>query len=252
MKLNVKSFYDDPERLAYNPQASYVKKSLIKRLVAFDDRFETVKKELEDLINSLSGRIRVLDIGCGDGIYEAILDKEIRKKCDFYGIDISNKQMQRAKIYLKEAKVLDLNTKKIPYTNNYFDIVIASEILEHLFYPEKILQEAQRVLKKRGYLIITIPNSASLQLRLTIFLTGYSPLLNYPQNQEHIRYFAACDIRKMINRSLEVIKVQGLGSFLFEKWNFFIKIPMPRLIEIFGNKFLPSLALGNLLLLQKK
>lgn len=253
MKSNLSSFYDDCDRLMYHPQLGYSKRNFIKRLIAFDDRFETVKKELEELIRKKStSLVKVLDIGVGDGIYEAILDENIRDRCQFYGIDVSPTQLQRAKKYLKEAKVVDLNTQKLPYKNNFFDIIIASEILEHLFTPEKVLYDAQRVLKKGGYLLVTIPNASSLQLRLAIFLAGYSPLLNYPTNKEHIRFFTTSDIKKMINKNLEIIKVQGLGSFLFEKWNFFAKVPMPRLIEIFGNKLLTGLALGNLLILQKK
>ncbi|MDP3973629.1 MAG: class I SAM-dependent methyltransferase [Candidatus Daviesbacteria bacterium] len=253
MKLDVGSFYDDTERLKYNPEGSFKKRGFLKRLVAFDDRFVTVKKELEELIGQKSTiLVKILDIGVGDGIYEAILDERIRKKCEIYGIDISEGQLKRAKRFLKEVKEVDLNTEKIPYPENSFDIVIASEILEHVFYPEKILQEAERVLKKEGYMLITIPNSACLQLRMAILLTGHSTLLNYPTNREHIRFFTSNDIKKMISSKLEVIKVLGLSSFLLDKWNFFIRIPIPRIIQITGNRFLPSLALGNMIIIKKK
>lgn len=254
MKLDLTSFYENSERLEYHPASLLAKKRTgIKRLVAFDDRFERVKKELEKLITqNASFPVKILDIGVGDGVYEASLEKEIKEKCEFFGVDISIKQMMRAKKLLKELKVVDLNSQKLPYKDNTFDIVITSELLEHVFYPEKILQEVRRVLKRNGFMLLTFPNSSCLQLRLGLFFKGSSPLLNYPENREHIRFFTYSDIRSLITGNVILIKRIGLGSFLFDKWNFFSKIRMPRFVQVLGNKFFPSLALGNLLILRKK
>lgn len=254
MKLDLTSFYENSQRLKYHPGSLISKKRTgIKRLIAFDDRFERVKKELEKLImQNANFPVKILDIGIGDGVYETSLDEDIRAKCEFFGVDISIKQMARAKKLLKESKVVDLNSQKLPYKDNSFDIVIASEILEHVFYPEKILEEAQRVLKRNGFMILTFPNSSCLQLRLGLFFKGSSPLLNYPMNKEHIRFFICSDIRSLVTDNMILKKRIGLGSFLFDKWNFFFKIPIPRLMQVLGNKLFPSLALGNLLILQKK
>lgn len=254
MNPDLSSFYDNSKRLQYNPSSSFTKKRTgIKRLIAFEDRFEEVKKVLEGIIvQETKAPIKILDIGVGDGIYEAILEDDLKKRCEFFGIDISKEQAQRSKQYFKEIKIVDINSGNLPYENNYFDIVIASEILEHVFSPEKVLNEAQRVLRKNGFMILTFPNSSSLQFRLGIFLNGSSPLLNYPGNREHIRFFTSSDIQKLINDDIKLLKKIGLGSFLFDKWNFPFKILMPRLLQILGNKLLPNLALGNLLVLQKK
>lgn len=254
MNSDLSVFYENSKRLQYNPSSCFIRKRTgIKRLVAFEDRFEEVKKVLEKLIAQKDRvPLKVLDIGVGDGIYEAILGNYFRERCEFFGIDISKEQAARAKKYLKEIKIIDINSKDLPYKNNYFDIVIVSEILEHVFYPEKVLNEAQRVLKRNGFMIITFPNSSSLQFRLGVFFKGSSPLLNYPENREHIRFFTSSDIQRLMNGNIRLLKKTGLGSFLFDKWNFLFKIPMPRLLQILGNKLLPNLALGNLLILQKK
>ncbi len=253
MKLDLTSFYESSERLEYHPSSLMMKKRTgIKRLIAFDDRFERVKKELEKLITQNANLpVKILDIGIGDGVYEFSLNEEIKAKCEFFGVDISEKQMARVRKLLKESKVVDLNLQKLPYQANSFDIVIVSEILEHVFYPEKILQEAQRVLKINGFIILTFPNSSCLQLRLGLLFKGSSPLLNYPENKEHIRFFSSSNIQSLLDNSVKLVNKIGVGSFLFDKWNFISKIPMPRLIQVVGNKFFPSLALGNILILQK-
>lgn len=250
--MRLTRFYQQKGRLSYNPRKTLSSKRVgLRRFISFDDRFVAVARKLEELILQLSSeKVKVLDVGVGDAVYESIISASTLRKSEIYGIDISKAQLKRAEKYLKEAKVVDLNENKIPYQSGFFDIVIASEILEHVFYPDDLLKETVRVLKPGGKLIITIPNSGSIQLRLSVLFTGSSPLLNYPGNREHIRFFNKGDITKMLNGS-RLIGFQGLSSFLFGKWNFPAKVVTPRFLQTFGNRFLPGFALGNLLVFQK-
>jgi ubiquinone/menaquinone biosynthesis C-methylase UbiE len=252
--MDLEEFYDGGKRLKYNPTSSVAKKrGFLKSLVSFDDRFVTVVKHLEKLIaESFKGeKLKILDIGVGDAVYESLLSNETLQKCEFYGIDISKKQIIRAAKFLKEGRVVDTDKESVPYKSGEFDLVIASEILEHVFYPENILNESFRVLKSGGKILLTFPNSGALQLRLSIFFTGRSPLLNYPQNKEHIRFFNKDGILKIFKIKPKIVRYQGLSSLLFDKWNFPIKIMTPRVFEVLGNMFLPNLALGNMIILKK-
>jgi SAM-dependent methyltransferase len=69
--------------------------------------------------------------------------------------------------------VMDL-TKKIPLKDKSVDIVVAGEILEHIYHSKKFLKEIRRVLKDNGYLIISVPNIVSLKYRIA-FLFGKIP-----------------------------------------------------------------------------
>jgi len=249
--MDLKDFYSNDKRLRYNPASLILSKRFKNYFISFDDRFIEVTKSIIKIVKaSKQGDLRLLDIGVGDGVYEKLLPTPVRGRLKIYGIDISSNQLLRAKPFLKVGKVVDLNVQKIPYKKNFFDIVLVSELLEHVFFPEKIISEALRVLKKDGYLIITYPNSGALQLRLSLFFWGRSPLLNYPANQEHIRFFDKSDILTILGK-VDVQSFVGLGSFLFAKWNFPINIYTPRLMELFGNRFLPGFALGNLIVIQK-
>ncbi|HET7098898.1 MAG TPA: class I SAM-dependent methyltransferase [Patescibacteria group bacterium] len=252
--MNLSKFYNDKIRLGYHPIASVnLKRGFLKSLVSYDDRFVTVIKYLEKLIAGLykKEKIKVLDIGIGDGVYERLLSAESLHKVDLYGIDISKNQIKRAEKFIKEGKVVDLDNQNIPYKSNTFDLIIISEILEHVFYPENILNEAYRVLRSGGKMLITFPNSGALQLRLSLFLTGRSPLLNYTKNKEHIRFFDKGDVLTAFITKPKVLYHQGLSSFVFDKWDFPVKIITPRIAEIIGNIWMPRLALGNLLILKK-
>jgi len=54
------------------------------------------------------------------------------------------------------------DAESIPFTNNIFDYVICSEVLEHLLEPEQAIKEAYRILKKGGVFLITTPSAHSL------------------------------------------------------------------------------------------
>jgi len=74
-------------------------------------------------------------------------------------------------IYASITK-LDLNkTSPLPFDNDSFDCVILSQILEHLFYPQKTLKEAVRITKK--FVIVGLPHDFSLDSRLQMLLGRY-------------------------------------------------------------------------------
>ena len=65
--------------------------------------------------------------------------------------------------------VKDIGKKGLPYSDNYFDAVILSEVIEHLnVNPFPVFQEINRILKPEGILYITSPNQASLMNRIKI------------------------------------------------------------------------------------
>lgn len=248
--MNLTKFYSDSQRLSYNPAKLTQRRSGIKAFISFDDRFITVSRFLEKEINKAKGRLKILDVGVGDGVYEGMLSKDALTKADFYGVDISRNQLERAGKYLKEAKVVDFDKGNLPYKDNFFDIIIASEIFEHLFYPEKLAKEVYRLTKRNGLMILTYPNSGALQIRMSMFFTGSSPLINYSRNKEHIRFFNKKDITAMFPEAYKE-KFQGLVSLFFDKWNFPVKIYTPRILQIAVNNILPNLSLGHLLVLRK-
>jgi len=259
--MDTQKFYEEKRRLLYNPANLYgfpIESGMTrrgwKRLFAFDDRFVSVSTKLNELINRVArdaSRVKLLDIGIGDGVYERMLPKDVLEKCEIYAIDISKTQLSRVKDIIKEGKIVDLNSEKLPYKNNTFDIVIVSELLEHVFYPDRVLKESIRVLKNGGYFLLTYPNSGAIQLRLSLLFTSASPLLNYPGNKEHIRFFRKKDILEMIDGKAKLEEYTGLGSMLFAKWNFPVRIPMLRVKQVIWNKLLPGWALGNMMVFRK-
>lgn len=103
--------------------------------------------------------LRVLDCGCGRGFYLKVLS-EAFPKFRLYGTDLNKTYLEKANNNINNSKVkLKIgNIENLPYKNSFFDVVIASEILEHVDNDSKAIREIFRVLKRGGKAIITVPN----------------------------------------------------------------------------------------------
>lgn len=98
----------------------------------------------------MKGR-KVLDIGCGEG---NLLKKD---RDNIYGIDINKTLIE--KLQLEGLLVKYGDATKIPFEDNFFDVVHCSNVIEHLLPSEahKMFLEMQRVLKSNGKIILITP-----------------------------------------------------------------------------------------------
>jgi ubiquinone/menaquinone biosynthesis C-methylase UbiE len=115
---------------------------------------------------------KVLDVGCGTGFFTTKM-KDLIKPEELWGTDISKKALKHSKKLGIKVKKADLN-KKFDFKDNYFDLVNCGEVIEHIYNPDNLLKEINRVMAPGGYLIITTPNLASW-LNRVIFLFGIQP-----------------------------------------------------------------------------
>jgi SAM-dependent methyltransferase len=60
----------------------------------------------------------------------------------------------------------DIDTKKIPFDDSSFDIIIFTDVIEHINDPTKVIDECYRLLSKNGILVIGAPNVSSLRNRI--------------------------------------------------------------------------------------
>jgi SAM-dependent methyltransferase len=97
---------------------------------------------ISQLIKSVKGS--VLDIGCGTKPYEDLCT------CDKYvGLDMAGRDNKKADMYYDGTKM--------PFEDSSFDGIISSQVFEHVFNPHDFLCEANRVLKKDGLALLSVP-----------------------------------------------------------------------------------------------
>ncbi len=166
---------------------------------------------------------RVLDIGCGDGSFLASL-KESSSDKEVYGVEISKEAVSVASSKGIHASQLDVGREKFPFPDDFFDGIFCGEVIEHLYDPDHLLDEARRVLKGKGLFLLTTPNLASWYNRLFL-LVGYQPLFTEVSLKHgvghpfafwvgagHIRIFTLRALRELVLlHRLKVMRVVGFG-----------------------------------------
>lgn len=158
----------------------------------------------------------VLDVGCNWGY----MARELKKKnCRVIGIEIAEQAVARAKEFCEQVLSVDLEQViKLPFPEKYFDVMIFSDILEHLRRPDTALKNILPFLKPDGRVIASIPNTARFEYRIQ-FLLGkfdYEPYGGI-LSRTHLRFFTLKTILELFKESnlvVEKIDYTGLASKL--------------------------------------
>lgn len=163
----------------------------------------------------------VLDLGSEPG-YIAIALKMNGYNVIGGSINLIGDFKKRMNQFQIPIDVYNIDYDDLHYSNSTFDVVIFSEIIEHLFYDvPHALKEIYRTVKQDGYLILTTPNLARIANRMRL-LTGKS--INPPLCGEN-HYFQK-DIYKRHNREYtlqELIHLLNESGFKINRqfyWNY--------------------------------
>lgn len=213
---------------------------------------KSIRGKLSEI--QFSSKRKVLDVACG----VSTLSKTFSD--DIYGMDINPKSAKIAKKNGIKFQRADIE-KKWNYPDNYFDIVIASHIIEHIVNPDHLILEAKRVLKNGGLFIVATPNLAAWFNRILLLL-GFQPFFTEVSTFDktlglkftrkltqlrsplgHLRVFTLNSLTDILElHGFEVIKAGGVEFLSF-----------PSLLLIIDKIFtkLPSLS-SNIFIVGKK
>ena len=116
-------------------------------------RFNKIINCIEECRKKYSS-MRVLDAGCGTGAYSIFLR---RLGYDVVGIDIDENKMCVGRNFREPADLRQGSVLQMPFSGNEFDLVLMTEVLEHIKEPSKVIGEISRVLKNNGMLVLSVP-----------------------------------------------------------------------------------------------
>ncbi len=124
----------------------------------YNEKSKPITEYPKKLINYLIKRFKlekkqkILELGCGRGEF---LNEFEEFGLDAHGVDISD---YCKKFFPKlKFKKTDMANEKLPFEDNFFDIIYSKSIIEHFYYPDKVFKEAYRVLKPGGLIITLTP-----------------------------------------------------------------------------------------------
>lgn len=151
------------------------------------------------IIAEMVGRNKkILDVGCFDGSISSLL----MQNCNVvFGMELSKQAISSAKEKGANVVLADVD-ETFPFSDHYFDVVFAGEIIEHVLDIDYWLQEIARVVKPDGYFVLTTPNLASLGRRFLLFL-GRDPLTNQSlfSGAGHVRYFVKQTLAELLEKN---------------------------------------------------
>lgn len=139
---------------------------------------------LEELEAHVGGR-RLLDVGCGDGQF---LQSAGEAGWEAFGIDLSQDAVGLCRNLGLDAAEIDFHSSALD--SRRFDVIVMSELIEHVPSPAGFLARAAELLDEGGVLYLTTPNFGSLARR--ILKENWSVM-----HPEHIGYFERSTLRRM-------------------------------------------------------
>jgi 2-polyprenyl-3-methyl-5-hydroxy-6-metoxy-1,4-benzoquinol methylase len=227
----------DPLKIFYN-QRHLTK---ISQKGYYPEKIEFVTSNLKVL--SQKSKLKILDIACNDGYLTQIYGRYGK----VLGVDLNKQSI--AVCRKRGIECINKNIMDLPKTfHENFDVVIAGDIIEHIFNTDEFLQKIYQLLKPGGTLMLTTANVASLGRR-AMLLFGKNPFLEYSTrypnveiNVGHIRYYTVEDMR---------LQLSGLGyqniKIFGDRINLTSKIYVPNFIA----KYLPTISRYMFVICQK-
>lgn len=144
--------------------------------------------------------VKFLDYGCGDGKYFHHLCNLGLQVQKIHGIEISQKRIDRCK-NIGFSKVLKIQkSKKLPYKDNFFDVVNLMEVIEHIPKANGILTlaEIRRVLAPQGILLISTPNYPVKRFYDTYDAIFHQKWARFLDDPTHIAPYSYWEIKKIL------------------------------------------------------
>jgi len=157
-----------------------------------------IEDRIFSFLPQLKKTARFLDIATGEGyILEMLHDRGFS---NLYAADLDDENFKLSKT-VYHFKKTDAN-KKWPYADGFFDVVVSSETIEHLENPSHFMREVSRVLKPKGYLLLSTPSVEGVISRIYFFLTGilaFHTTADYLNN--HITVLPSYVIERLAHRA---------------------------------------------------
>lgn len=159
---------------------------------------------------------QVLELGCSTGYFSGALSKQFG--CTVTGVELDANAAREAEKYCREVIQADLDQTGVlqAFPDAIFDVIVCSDVLEHLRNPNQLLVDLKRVLKPDGYIVASIPHVGHGSIRLSL-LAGQFPYRRMGLlDDTHLRFFDRMELQQLFVKA---------GYDLFEvnrnRWSIF-------------------------------
>lgn len=152
----------------------------------------------------------VIEIGCGGG---SLTEKLSILFNSIIAFDISIeaiKSTRKKVVSNSHCDFLVCDVTKMPFTSSVFDIVIFSEVLEHVYDQQKAIKDIHRIVKPDGHLLLTTPNSGGIYRIIDKHIHKLRRKPYRPTSQIMDNPLSASALIRLLNPYFKIIKKRGL------------------------------------------
>ncbi len=193
------------------------------------ESFKRIENTERFFLQAVRGQsaVSALDVGCGDGYHLFVFNTiaGIRETVAFRGVDVSALHVEFARrvalgMGFENVHFEEGSAEHLEFPDESFDIVLCSDVVEHLENPKACFAEIHRVLKSGGTAIVTTPNPSSVMIKLASVLRS-AGLLMKPQGLEtdqdggHISLQGLSEWIRMAKQTGFEVRAVRRGALLF-------------------------------------
>lgn len=182
----------------------YANKNPIHRL-ALGRFYDAMAKEI-GILNPES----VLDFGCGEGFLVDQLAERNVTLANYCGVDLREDALTAARTRHADVEFVNANIFDWPNDERQFDLVIASEVMEHLIEPETFLPRLASLAK--SHVLLTVPHEPWFQISNLVRGRDFIRLGNHP---EHINHWNLKTFQDFVSNDLKVVKAFTVFPFVY-------------------------------------
>jgi 2-polyprenyl-3-methyl-5-hydroxy-6-metoxy-1,4-benzoquinol methylase len=138
----------------------------------------------------------VLELGCGAGGTGALALKA-GKAATWVGIEMFEPMALEARGVLTTVHVGDVETMVLPYAPATFDVLVCSEVLEHLTNPDATLRRLVELVKPGGRIYASVPNVSHWRIVLDLLRGRFDYRERGAMDRTHLRWFTPRSFRAL-------------------------------------------------------
>ncbi|MDP8980171.1 MAG: class I SAM-dependent methyltransferase [Acidobacteriota bacterium] len=169
--------------------------------------YEIANLEIPKLLEGLPRGITVLDAGCGSGVHGAEIKRLHGHRVT--GVDLSAASIVKARTRIDEAHVGDVTRPEAYpfYGQAQFDVIVFSDILEHICDPRDVVGRHLPLLRAGGRFLISIPNIAIWNVRFGLLFGRFDYHETGTMDKTHLRFFTQRTFREFAQAAgLRIVK----------------------------------------------
>jgi 2-polyprenyl-3-methyl-5-hydroxy-6-metoxy-1,4-benzoquinol methylase len=158
--------------------------------------------------------LKVLDVGCGTGATLAGL-KRSGQAAVAVGVEINPEAVRQAGPLLDEVITGNIENLELKYPGGYFDLIILSDVLEHLVDPWGTLRKLKIHLAPQGMVIASLPNFREFHVLGPLLFRGD---FKYAEagilDRTHLRFFCKKNLVELFSEGFEITEIKTVPELL--------------------------------------